>query len=154
MIYRFATLEDVTALAALNQALIRDEGHRNWMTAAELELRMADWLGGEYQAVLFEESGQTAGYALFRRDPDYIYLRQFFVSPEYRRRGVGRAALDWLREHAWAEQYRVRVEVLVGNAAGVAFWRAAGFRDYCVTLELESHNVMVEAIGRDDERGV
>jgi hypothetical protein len=30
-----------------------------------------------------------------------------------------------------------RGEVLVGNTAGVAFWRAVGFRDYCVTLELE-----------------
>jgi hypothetical protein len=31
----------------------------------------------------------------------------------------------------------VRVEVLVGNAVGVAFWRSVGFRDYCLTLELE-----------------
>jgi hypothetical protein len=31
----------------------------------------------------------------------------------------------------------VRVDVLVGNAAGVAFWRAVGFADYAVTLEWE-----------------
>jgi GNAT superfamily N-acetyltransferase len=136
MEYRRATAADAPALAALNAQLIRDEGHRNRMTAAELGARMAGWLAGEYEAVLFEEAGGVAGYALFRRDPEFVYLRQFFVRPEARRRGVGRAALAWLREHAWAGA-RVRIEVLVGNAAGVAFWRATGFRDYALTLEAE-----------------
>jgi hypothetical protein len=31
----------------------------------------------------------------------------------------------------------VRVEVLVGNADGLAFWRAVGFRDYALTLEAD-----------------
>ena len=53
-----------------------------------------------------------------------------------RRRGVGRAAIGWLWQHVWGGR-RVRVDVLVGNAVGVAFWRAVGFRDYCLTLELE-----------------
>jgi GNAT superfamily N-acetyltransferase len=136
MEYRHATAADVPALAAMNGQLIRDEGHRNPMTVAELADRMAGWLAGEYEAVLFEEGGPPVGYALYRREPAYVYLRQLFVRPGDRRRGVGRAAIDWLRRHAWAGG-RVRVEVLVGNAAGVAFWRALGFADYCLTLELE-----------------
>jgi GNAT superfamily N-acetyltransferase len=136
MEYRTATVADAAALAVMNHQLIRDEGHRNRMTVAELEARMAGWLGGEYEAVLVEPAGEPAGYALFRRDPEFVYLRQFFIRPEHRRRGVGRAALTWLRRHAWAGR-RVRVEVLVGNAVGLAFWRAVGFRDYCLTLEAE-----------------
>jgi predicted acetyltransferase len=136
MEYRRATRADAPALAAMNARLIRDEGHRNRMTAAELEARMAGWLGGGYEAVLFEESGRPVGYALYRRDPDHIYLRQFFVLPDCRRRGVGRAAVAWLWRHAWGPA-RVQVEVLVGNAVGVAFWRAVGFRDYAITLEAE-----------------
>jgi GNAT superfamily N-acetyltransferase len=136
MEYRRATVADAPVLAAMNQQLIRDEGHRNRMTAAELTARMAGWLAGEYEAVLFEEAGRPAGYALYRRDPEFVHLRQFFVGPKSRRQGVGRAALAWLRRHAWAGA-RVRVEVLVGNVAGVAFWRAVGFRDYCLTLESE-----------------
>jgi len=103
----------------------------------ELTARMTSWLGGEYHAVLFEESGQAFGYALYCREPEYVYLRQFYVVPEQRQRGVGRAAIAWLRENAWRGE-RVRLEVLVGNAVGIAFWRALGFKDYCLTLEMES----------------
>lgn len=105
------------------------------MSLPELEVRMAAWLAGEYRAVLFEEAGQATGYALFRHDAEHVYLRQFFICADQRRRGLGRAAMIWLREHAWAGEDRVRVEVLVGNTAGIAFWRAVGFRDYCLTLE-------------------
>jgi GNAT superfamily N-acetyltransferase len=135
MEYRRANVADAPILAAMNGQLIRAEGHRNPMTLAELTTRMAGWLDGEYRAVLFEESEATAGYALYRRDPEYVYLRQFYVVPELRRRGIGRAAIAWLRENAWRCE-RVRLEVLVGNAPGIAFWRALGFKDYCLTLEL------------------
>jgi len=136
MNYRRAATADAPVLADMNRLLIRDSGHRNPMTLAELEARMTGWLGGEYEAVLFEDAGGAVGYALFRRNPEHIYLRQFFVRAADRRRGIGRAAFEWLRENAWVHR-RVRVEVLVGNAAGVAFWRAVGFRDYCLTLELD-----------------
>src|SRR5262245_29279755 len=108
MEYRPATAADAPALAAMNWQLIRAGGHRNPMTVAELTARMAGWLGGEYEAVLFEEGGQPAGYALYRRDPEHVYLRQFFVCPESRRRGVGRAAIGWLWRHRWGGG-RVRV---------------------------------------------
>lgn len=135
--YRAATLDDVPALAAMNQALIRDEGHRNPMTLPQLQDRMAEWLRREYEAILFENNGSATGYALFRREPEYVYLRQLYVCPQPRRQGVGRAAFDWLRTHPWAGERRLRVEVLVGNAAAIAFWRAVGFRDYCLTLEMQ-----------------
>jgi GNAT superfamily N-acetyltransferase len=139
MNFRFATTNDVQALAVLNHALIRDEGHRNLMSVAELTNRMAGWLAGEYRAVLFDESGQPIGYALFRRDSEHVYLRQFFVAPEHRRQGIGRAALNWLRANAWNVSDRVRVDVLIGNTTGIAFWRSVSFEDYCVTLELNAH---------------
>ena len=120
----------------MNWQLIRDEGHGNPMNVPELATRMAGWISGEYHAVLFEEARRPIGYALYRRDQEYVYLRQFFVVPGYRRRGLGRAAIGWLREHAWSGD-RVRVEVLVGSATGLSFWRAIEFTDYCLTLELE-----------------
>jgi ribosomal protein S18 acetylase RimI-like enzyme len=138
MHYRFATVDDAPRLAPLNHALIRDEGHRNPMTVPELVERMAGWLAGAYQAVAFEDDGEIVGYALFRDEPEHVYLRQFYVSGECRRRGVGREAIAWLREHAWGLDRRVRLDVLVGNAAGLAFWRAVGFQEYCLTLELDS----------------
>ena len=137
MRYRTATLADVPLLARLNKALIDDEGHRNRMSVDELAQRMSGWLkGGEYEAIVFERDDEPLGYALFRRGEDRVYLRQFFVCREHRRAGVGRAAIVWLRENAWREAPRIRLDVLVNNAAGIAFWRSVGFADYCVTMEL------------------
>ena len=61
MEYRQATAADVPALAAMNGQLIRDEGHRNPMTGGELADRMAGWLAGDYEAILFEEGGSPLG---------------------------------------------------------------------------------------------
>src|SRR5689334_2385060 len=90
MEYRFATAADAPVPAAMNQQLIRDEGHRNAMPLPELEERMARWLEGEYRAVLSEDAGSAVGYALFRRDPEFVYPRQLFVRPGHRRKGVAR----------------------------------------------------------------
>ncbi len=57
---------------------------------------LAAWLAGEYQAALFWNDGCEAGYALFRFDPEFVYLRQFFVCPGTDGAGVGRAAIAWL----------------------------------------------------------
>ena len=55
MEYRPATPADAPALAAMNAQLIRDEGHRNRMTVAELEGRMAGWLAsGTIRRDVFE----------------------------------------------------------------------------------------------------
>src|SRR5262245_46799506 len=135
--YRLATTADAPVLAAMNHRLIRDEGHRNRMTIPELQSRMEAWLLSEYQAVVIELEGTMVGYALFRRELVFVYLRQFFVEPEYRRRGIGRAALAWLRANVWADAPRIRIDVLVNNTTGIAFWRSVGFRDYCLTMEWE-----------------
>lgn len=122
-------------LAPMNHQLIRDEGHRNSMSVAELEQRLQAWLAGEYQAVLFEDEQGTAGYALFKREPDWIYLRQFFVQPQRRRHRIGKAAMTWLMENMWKGAPRIRLDVLVGNLSGISFWRSLAFADYCVTME-------------------
>jgi GNAT superfamily N-acetyltransferase len=136
MQFRFAQSEDAELLATLNAQLIRDEGHRNKMTPAQLTERMSGWLAGEYQAVIFEVSETILGYALFRSEPEYVYLRHLFVCPKFRRQGVGRQALAWLWENAWSEAKRLRIDVLWGNTVGQEFWRSVGFNEYCVTMEM------------------
>lgn len=136
--YRLANLDDVAVLARMNQQLIRDEGHRNRMSLGELEDRMRYWLQTEYQAAIFEDEGAVVGYALFKCEPEWIYLRQFFVVPSRRRQGIGRNAIDWLRQNAWNDSQRVRLDVLVGNANAIKFWRSLGFTDYCLTMEREA----------------
>ena len=106
------------------------------MTVPELARRMQGWLEAEYQAVIFSDAARAVGYALYRPDTGTIHLRQFFICPEARRRGLGRAGFERLRREVWPPNVRLTVDVLEHNAAGVAFWRAVGFRDYCLTLEI------------------
>ena len=136
MKFRRATLKDCALLAELNHQLIRDEGHRNRMTVPELEQRMKGWLASEYAAVLFENSGEIVAYALYREQPEEIYLRQLFVVRNRRRKGIGREAVKILRAKVWPKDKRLTVDVLVQNEAAVAFWRAVGYKDYCLTLEI------------------
>jgi GNAT superfamily N-acetyltransferase len=135
--FRFATVEDADTLGGLNAQLIRDEGHRNSMSIPQLVERMAGWLRGEYEAAVVDEFGVIVGYALFRRETDYVYLRQIFVRTENRRRGIGRSLFQWLVKNAWQAARRVRIDVLVGNEAALNFWKAIGFAEYCMTLEME-----------------
>ena len=136
MNFRRATLNDCALLAELNHQLIRDEGHRNRVTVPELEQRMNGWLASEYAAVLFENGGEVVAYALYREQPEEIYLRQLFVVRNRRRKGIGREAVKILRSIIWPKNKRLTVEVLVQNEASVAFWRAVGCKDYSLTLEM------------------
>jgi GNAT superfamily N-acetyltransferase len=138
MQFQIATNADTDDLARMNHQLIRDEGHRNRMTIDEIAQRMTQFLMSGYEAVIFLHEDLPVGYALYKREPDWVYLRQFFVIPDFRRRGLGREALDWLRSNVWRNCPRVRLDVLVGNKIGIAFWRAAGFADYCLTMEWEA----------------
>ena len=134
---RPAELSDLHTLAELNQQLIWDEGHRNRMTLADLEARIRDWLQDDYQAHVFELDDIVVGYVLCRREDEWVYIRQFFIRPGYRRHGHGRFAFVWLVENTWQHAPRLRLDVLVNNEAGLAFWRSLGFADYCLTLERE-----------------
>lgn len=144
MTSRAATLDDCPRLAELNHQLIRDEGHRNRMTVPELEQRMKGWLSGEYRAVIYEDGGEVVAYALFREQPDEIYLRQLFVVRHRRSEGIGRRAVEILRSQIWPKTKRLTVEVLVANKRALNFWRSVGYTDYALSLEI----LASDAIGR------
>jgi predicted acetyltransferase len=136
MNWRMATKRDSRLLAELNHQLIADEGHRNPMSVPQLESRMRQWLEEGYEAALFEKDGETAAYALYLTQSEEIYLRHFFVVRHRRRQGIGREALGLLRERLWPPARRLTVTVLVQNTEAVQFWRAMGYQDYCLTLEI------------------
>lgn len=137
--HRFATPQDAALLARMNEQLIRDEGHRSAINLMHLERRMNQWLSGEYQAVIFSLKGSVVGYALLLNEPEWVYVRQFFICPEYRRQKLGSQAMRWLLEKMQGQtQQKMRIDVLINNAPGMAFWRSLGFQDYCLTMEREA----------------
>ncbi len=135
--FRFTTESDVPWLAKMNQELILDEGHRNKMTLPELEQRMSNFLRNEYDAVIASIGRTDIGYALYRQDPEWLYLRQIFVIKKMRRKGFGRRFMEWLKKNPWKKCKRIRIDVLVGNRVGIDFWKAVGFKEYCITMEIE-----------------
>jgi GNAT superfamily N-acetyltransferase len=136
MEYRFATSNDLDRLAEWNHQLIRDEGHRNAMSVAELRERMKEWLEGEYRAVIFGPESAPVAYALFRESNTEVYVRQLFVRRDMRSQGIGGKALELLRQQVWPQKKRLTAEVLTSNVRAVRFWRSVGYKDYCLTLEI------------------
>ena len=111
------------------------------------------------EAILFEQDTFILAYALYKLENEYIYLRQFFVSRDQRRRRlrrlradrrrgsgrrrfrqVGRQAMLLLILEIWPAHLPVRLELLVDNEVARRFWKALGFSDYAVTMELERIN--------------
>lgn len=125
---------DLTALAEMNHQLIIDEGHSNPMNISQLRARMQEWLASEYKAVMISSGAIEVGYALWREEPEFIHIRQFFIVRQYRRKGLGQGAILELINTRWLGR-NIRLEVLTGNSVGQAFWHATGFKDYCITLE-------------------
>jgi GNAT superfamily N-acetyltransferase len=137
MTFRLATRNDCPLLAELNHQLAEDEGHRNqFKTVPQLEDRMRGFLSTQYRAVIFDDGGKVVAHALYREDPDEIYLRQLFVVRDRRRQGLGRRAIEILRSQIWPTGKRLTVDVLVGNLGAIAFWRSVGYQDYYLALEI------------------
>ena len=134
--WHHATYADLSLLAEGNDQLIKDEGHRNPMTVEQLAERMEGWLQGEYQAVIFVVDETPVAYALYKKEPALIYLRQLFVQRAHRRTGIGRAAFAILREAIWPRDIRLTVDVLCANPGAMAFWRSVGYRDYSLMMEI------------------
>lgn len=136
MNYRFGTKNDLDILAEWNHRLIQDEGHSNSMSIRQLRERMKGWLEGEYQVVIFDAGSDPVAYALYREDDKDVYLRQLFVDRGHRRQGIGKQAMDTLRNQIWPADKRLTVSVLTANEPAVAFWRSVGYIDYSLALEI------------------
>ena len=137
---RAATSTDVPVLATMNRQLIREEGSRNPMTPAELAARMREFLRTGWSADLIMRGPDVVGYLLYqvRRD-EYVpartevYVRQFFVQPEYRRRGIGSSAFEKAAQTRFPAGATLALEALQTNPEAQRFWESLGFRPYCVT---------------------
>jgi predicted acetyltransferase len=71
---------------------------------------------------LVQVDGADAGFALVRRHPatDFREMAEFYIAPDYRRRGLGREAAHALfaRHPGWWH-----LQILDSNTGAQAFWR-------------------------------
>jgi len=119
------TLEDVTLLAEMNKHLIEDEKSHNKMDITQLKNRMTDFLNNGYEAFFFMHNKETVEYALCDMAKEPIYLRQFFIKREDRRKHYGKIAFENLLEKMGTKE--IEIDVLKWNEAGLKFWKNLGF---------------------------
>lgn len=138
---RTATLDDCVLLAEMNAQLILDENSQNTMTHAQLADRMHAWLSGTREAIVVQRGSEPIGYMIFwRRNDEYypyqdsIYIRQFFIQPSYRRRGIGQVVFDRIVNMYFPEEAAITLDVLESNGEAKAFWEKLGFNDYHTTM--------------------
>jgi ribosomal protein S18 acetylase RimI-like enzyme len=141
---REATADDVPLLARMNRELITDEHSSNPMTDEQLEDRMRDWLRGAWKAIIVSDESGVIGYSLFRQradesNPDQpsVFVRQFYIKREYRRRGIGGTAFELIAKKWFPSGAAITLDVLATNPAGLAFWERLGFTLYSTTLRRE-----------------
>ena len=101
----------------------------------------------EYRRALLEDlddrellwiraDGTRAGFAFTRLVTDWpdaariAEITEFYVTPAFRRAGIGRAAVREISRRCRAGgAARLEVDVLAGNPGALAFWRACGLAD-------------------------
>ena len=136
MLIRKCSLLDLKELAQLNKQLIEDEKSDNAMNLEQLQKRMQDFLKSEYDAYFFMEEDCAIGYALVRHTAKPLYLRQFFITRNFRRQGKGKAALKLLLDKLKTD--KIDIEVLSWNEAAIKFWESCGFTERSRYMRLEN----------------
>ncbi len=126
------SIEDISSLALMNKHLIEDEGSDNPMSVEELEDRMRGFLSSDYNAYFFVEDEITIGYALIKHTSSPLYLRQFYIGREYRRKHYGKQVFYMLLD--FLNTNEIDVDVLTDNEIGLKFWRNLGFKARYISM--------------------
>ncbi|MDB9474230.1 GNAT family N-acetyltransferase [Dolichospermum circinale] len=134
LIVRFAQVSDVITLFQLIQGLAEYEKLSHAVIGNAEALK--DHLFGSpkyVDAIIAEIDGQAVGFAIFFHNYSTfltkpgIYLEDIFVSPEYRRQGIGKALLTKVAQIAVERDCgRLEWSVLDWNVSAQEFYRNMG----------------------------
>jgi GNAT superfamily N-acetyltransferase len=130
---RAATIADVPLLRGLIQELADYERESQSVLITEDQLRR-DGFGADprFRAIIAEQDGQPAGYAVFFTcystwTGSGLFLEDLFVREVFRGQGVGKALLCQVAEIARNESYAsIRLDVLEWNEPAIKFYKSLG----------------------------
>ncbi len=133
---------DLDVLAAMNRALIEDQGHRNPMDVPALRRRFDRFVAEGRSIDVFERADTLVGFASHQEEETQVapsgrqfHLHQFYIDRAHRRGGLGREAFGLLVATRWRPGARVVIDVLEANPIGRRFWESLGFVPYALTME-------------------
>lgn len=125
--------DDISELAFMNDQLIDDERcDTKKLTIKELEERMLKFITGDYDAYFFMADDTIVGYGLVNKARSPLYLRQFLIRREYRRKSYGRTAFHALMELLSTDI--IDIDVFTWNERGLRFWENCGFKERCKNM--------------------
>ena len=127
-----ATERDCAELGIMNRAMADDGGANNNMTVLELQERMKKFMKTNYIAVFFVVNGERVGYALIDKTCNPMFIRQFFIKSEFRRKGYGTAAFKEILRYFNIDQ--ISLSVLKSNTIGQKFWDSCGLIPYEIVM--------------------
>jgi ribosomal protein S18 acetylase RimI-like enzyme len=130
---RRARIEDSAAILEMASALNRYEGKPPTPLTAEDLARHMFGRRRILTCILAELDGAIVGYAAYQSSFDMetgssgLYMSDLFVRESARRRGVGRALMEWLAQEALRRGGAwLGWGVMKSNAEAQAFYRAIG----------------------------
>ncbi len=139
MSIRPAYIDDLDTLTRMNVELRADERIDNVMTDAEVKERMRGFLLGKtYRIHVFLEDSGIVGYSVVDVTKTPVYMRQFFIDRNSRRRGLGRKFFHMLVGVLDVEA--IDVEVLAWNETAVEFYKKIGFSRRYVGMRLRTND--------------
>jgi len=129
-----ATQADREAIEMLIEALHKSEGMtaRRDRISYAVEQQLKQRVGG--LLLVAREKSSIVGVALATYQPSaelgrVLVVQDFYVVPEQRRKGIGRALAQKILDEAKALRVdRIDLEILPKNVVAPTFWKSLGFR--------------------------
>ncbi len=150
---RKASVEDVPLILSFIRELAEYEREPGAVRATEDDLiRDGFSANPKFRVLIAEWDGNPAGMAFFFQNYSTwqgrhgLFLEDFFVRPQFRNKGIGRALMVHLAEIAIAENcYGMRWEVLDWNTTAINVYQRLGAR-------FREHWRVMQITGEDLER--
>ena len=118
------TVEDAPLLAEMNKDSIEDEDPESNLSLPHLEERIRSYIKSEYKAFFFLVDDKIIGFALCSKSSTPVYMRQFFISRDERRKGYGKEAFELLLKHLGIKESDI--DVYAWNDSSIRFWKSLG----------------------------
>jgi GNAT superfamily N-acetyltransferase len=148
---REASIEDVPLILSFIQELAEYEREPGAVRATEDDLiRDGFSANPKFRVIIAESDGKPAGMAFFFhhystwQGRQGLFLEDFFVRPQFRRKGIGKALTVHLAKIAIAENcYGMRWEVLDWNTTAIDVYQRLGahFREHWRVMQITGEDL-------------
>ena len=124
VILRAAHRSEASAISAMSRLQIEHGLNWRW-TSARVRRQIDD---AETMVLVASVNGDIEGFAIMKFGDSKAHLFLLAVDPKVRRRGIGRALVNWLEQSCeTAGLSSIRLEVRATNVQAISFYEQLGY---------------------------